>query len=108
MDRRFLSGCSPRAIIDDAPWHRRGPIDEAPADHPRPESYRLPGESPRLNAIERSRRVLRRRATHDRLFESLADLKRSLRASLCDFQTVRGRLRRPVAGGHARTANQEA
>ena len=108
MDRWFLSGCSPKAIIDDAPRHRRGPIDEAPADHPRPESYRLPGSSPRLDAIGRSRRVLRRRATHDRLSESLADLERSLRAGLCDFQTVQGRLRRPVAGSNVRTPNQEA
>ena len=31
---------------------------------------------------------LRRRATHNRLFDSLADLKKSIRASLCYFQTV--------------------
>jgi hypothetical protein len=32
---------------------------------------------------------LRRRATHNRLFDTLADLKASLRASLCYFQTMR-------------------
>ena len=82
-------------IIDNAPWHRGKPIDEALADNPHLEFKRLPSYSPQLNAIERFWKLLRRRATHNRLFESLADLKRSLRASLCYFQTVRGRIRRP-------------
>ena len=82
-------------IIDNAPWHRGQPIDEALADHPHLEFKRLPSYSPQLNVIERFWRMLRRRATHNRLFDSLADLKRSLRASLCYFQTVRGRVRRP-------------
>jgi transposase len=94
-------------IIDNAPWHRGEPIDEALADHPHLEFYRLPSYSPQLNVIERFWRVLRRRATHNRLFESLADLKRSLRASLCYFQTVRGRVRRLVAKSYARPANQK-
>ena len=42
------------------------------------------------------------------LFDSLADLKRSLRASLCDFQTVKGRLRRLVARCYTRPTNQTA
>ena len=45
-----------------------------------------------LNPIERFWRVLRRRATHNRLFDTLADLKRSIRASLSYFQTVRARV----------------
>ncbi|MEJ7640098.1 MAG: transposase [Singulisphaera sp.] len=73
-------------IVDDAPWHRGKPIDEALADCPHLEFKRLPSDSPQLNVIERSWELLRRRATHNRLFESLADLKRSLRASLCYFQ----------------------
>ena len=59
---------------------------------------RLPSYSPQLNPIERLWKRLRRRATHNRLFECLADLKRSLRASLCYFQTMRGRVRSLIAG----------
>jgi transposase len=95
-------------IIDNAPWHRGGPIDEALAECPHLEFYRLPSYSPHLNVIERFWRMLRRRATHNRLFEGLGDLKRSLRASLCYFQTVRGRIRSLVAGCYARPADQKA
>jgi transposase len=95
-------------IIDNAPWHRGKLIDEALADHPHLEFKRLPSYSRQLNVIERFWRVLRRRATHNRLFESLAALRRSIRASLCNFQTVRGRVRRLVAKCYARPANRTA
>jgi transposase len=95
-------------IIDNAPWHRGQPIDEALADHPHLEFYRLPSYSPHLNAIERFWRVLRRRATHNRLFDCLGDLKRSLRSSLCYFQTVRGRVRSLVAKRYTRPENRKA
>ena len=52
--------------------------------------------------------MLRRRATHNRLFDTLADLKRSLRASLCYFQTVRGRVRSLIARCYTRPENQTA
>ena len=58
--------------------------------------------------IERFWKLLRRRATHNRLFDSLADLKRSIRASLCYFQTVRGRVRSLVAKCYTRPENQKA
>jgi len=89
-------------IIDNAPWHRGGPIEQALAENPHLEFKRLPSYSPQLNVIERFWKVLRRRATHNRLFDGMADLKRSLRASLCYFQTVRGRVRRLIAGCYAR------
>ena len=95
-------------IIDNAPWHRGGPINEALTECPHLEFYRLPSYSPHLNVIERFWRSLRRRATHNRLFEGLADLKRSLRASLCYFQTVRGRIKSLVAGCYSRHADQNA
>jgi transposase len=95
-------------IIDNAPWHRGGPIDEALAECPHLEFYRLPSYSPHLNVIERFWRRLRRRASHNRLFEGVADLKRSLRASLCYFQTVRGRIASLVAGCYSNTADQKA
>ena len=80
-------------LIDNAPWHRGKPIDAALRDHPHLEFKRLPAYSPQLNPIERFWKVLRRRATHNRLFDTLADLKASIRASLCYFQTMRDRVK---------------
>jgi hypothetical protein len=80
-------------LIDNAPWHRGGPVDQALAENPHLKFKRLPAYSPHLNPIERLWKVLRRRATHNRLFDTLADLKRSIRASLCYFQTVRERVK---------------
>jgi transposase len=71
---------------------RGGPIDEALAENPHLKFERLPSYSPQLNPIERFWKKLRRRATHNRLFDTLADLKRSLRASLSYFQTVRAKV----------------
>jgi hypothetical protein len=93
-------------IIDNAPWHRGKPINEALADNPHLEFYRLPSYSPQLNVIERFWKSLRRRATHNRLFDSMADLKRSLRASLCYYQTMRGRVRSLIDGCYTRPGNQ--
>jgi hypothetical protein len=80
-------------VIDNAPWHRGKPIDEAMAENPHLEFYRLPGYSPQLNPVERFWKILRRRATHNRLFDTLADLKASVRNSLSYFQTARDRVR---------------
>ena len=49
----------------------------------------LPPYSPELHPIERFWRVLRRRATHNRLFASMAVLRTTLRNNLCYFQTMR-------------------
>jgi transposase len=95
-------------ILDNAPWHRGEPTDEALADNPHLEFKRLPSYSPQLNAIEHFWKLLRRRATHNRLSESLASLKRSIRASLCYFQTVKRRIRRLVAKCYARPENRTA
>ncbi len=80
-------------VIDNAPWHRGKTIDEALAGNPHLEFYRLPSYSPQLNPVERFWKKLRRRATHNRLFDAPADLKRSIRNSLCYFQTERDRVR---------------
>jgi transposase len=80
-------------LIDNAPWHRGKPIDEALAENPHLKFKRLPAYSPQLNPIERFWKVLRRRATHNRLFDALGDLKRSIRANLSYFQTVRDRVK---------------
>lgn len=93
--RVYPASRHPRVVllIDNAPWHRGTPIDEALRENPHLAFKRLPSYSPQLNPIERFWKVLRRRATHNRLFDTLADLKSSIRASLCYFQTVRGRVR---------------
>ena len=80
-------------LIDNAPWHRGRLVNEALADNPHLKFKRLPSYSPQLNPIERFWKKLRRRATHNRLFDSLADLKKSVRASLCYFQTMRHKVR---------------
>ena len=91
-------------VIDNAPWHRGKPIDEALAENPHLEFKRLPSYSPQLNPIERFWKVLRRRATHNRLFDTIADLKRSVRASLSYFQTVRQRVQTLIKGRGKRAA----
>ena len=94
-------------IIDNAPWHRGRAIDEALADHPHLEFKRLPSYSPQLNVIERFWKLLRRCATHNRLFGSLADLKRSIRTSLCYYQAVRDKLRSMIGEGYASPSNRK-
>lgn len=85
-------------LIDNAPWHRGKPIDDAMRDNSHLEFKRLPSYSPQLNPVERFWKKLRRRATHNRLFDTLADLKTSLRASLSYFQTVRQKVKSIIAG----------
>lgn len=85
-------------VIDNAPWHRGQPIDEALAANPHLRFERLPAYSPHLNPIERFWKKLRRRATHNRLFDTLADLKSSVRASLSYFQTVRHKVKSLIEG----------
>jgi len=95
-------------IIDNAPWHRGKLIDQVLAEHRHLEFYRLPSYSPQLNVIERFWKLLRRRATHNRLFDTMADLKRSLRASLCYYQTMRGRVRSLIRSCYTRPVDQTA
>ena len=57
--------------------------------HPPLHLKRLPSYSPQLNVIERFWRVLRRRATHNRLFARMAALRATLRNNICYFQTMR-------------------
>lgn len=100
VGRRYPRERHPRLVlvIDNAPWHRGQPVNEALADNSHLEVYRLPLYSPKLNPIERFWKVLRRRATHNRLFETLAELKRSVRNSLRYFQTVRSRVKQLING----------
>jgi hypothetical protein len=68
------------------------------ADNPHLELKRLPAYSPQLNVSERLWKLLRRRATHNRLFDNLADLTGSIRNSLRYFQTMRGRIKTLLKG----------
>ena len=91
-------------VIDNAPWHRGAVVDAALADNPHLAFYRLPAYSPHLNPVERFWKKLRRRATHNRLFDTLADLKSSVRASLCYFQTARHKVKSLIEGRPKRKA----
>jgi hypothetical protein len=79
-------------VIDNASWHRGGLITEVLNQLPQLRLYRLPSYSPQLQVIERFWKVLRRRATHNRLFPSPAGLKQALRHSLCYYQTLKHRV----------------
>ena len=79
-------------VIDNAPWHRGALITQTLKEFPHLELYRLPSYSPQLQVIERFWRVLRRRATHNRLFLTLAQLKQALRNNLCYYQTLKHRV----------------
>ena len=93
-------------LIDNAPWHAGEPVKQVLAEYPQLELWRLPSYSPQLNILERFWKLLRRRATHNRLFDTLTDLKRSIRASLCYFQTVRRRIETLIAKCYPRPVNQ--
>jgi hypothetical protein len=93
-------------VIDNAPWHRGQRIDEALRDNPHLEFKRLPSYSPQLNPIERLWKQLRRRATHNRRFDTLADLKSSIRASLSYFQTMRPKVKSIIEGRPRRKTNK--
>ena len=89
--RAYPSSRYPTVIItiDNAPWHRGAVVDQVLATYPHLQLYQLPSYSPQLNVIERFWRVLRRRATHNRLFASMTMLRATLRNSISYFQTMR-------------------
>ncbi|WP_020476387.1 transposase [Zavarzinella formosa] len=85
-------------LIDSAPWHREKQANEVLAENPHLRSERLPSDSPQLNSIERFWKKLRRRANHNRLFDTVADLKSSIRSSVKYFQSVRSTVRSLIEG----------
>jgi transposase len=78
--------------IDNAPWHRGALMEQVLQEHAHLRLKRLPSYSPQLNVIERFWRVLRRRATHNRLFATMAALRTTLRNNICYFQTMRHKM----------------
>jgi DDE superfamily endonuclease len=89
--RMYPASAFPEVVItiDHAPWHRGASAEHVLAVYPHLYLYRLPSYSPQLNIIERFWRVLRRRATHNRLFMSRASLRATLRSNISYFQTMR-------------------
>jgi transposase len=106
IGRIYPAATNPRVVIliDNAPWHAGEVVRAALADNPHLEFKRLPSYSPQLNPIERFWKLLRRRATHNRLFDTPDDLRQSLRNSIRYFQTMRGRIRTML---DARTARKQ-
>src|SRR6202012_1019173 len=75
-----------------APWDRGKPVSDVLARNPHLELYRLPSYSPNLNTIERLWKGLRRRATHNRLFEQVTEMRHALRTAIGYFQAARHRI----------------
>jgi hypothetical protein len=92
--RTYPAAQYPRVVIviDKASWHRGAVITAVLRAFPHLELYPLPSYSPKLQVIERFWKVLRRRATHNRLFPTMAQLKQALRHSLCYYQTLKHRV----------------
>jgi transposase len=90
-------------VIDQAPWHRGTLINEVLAAYRPLEVYPLPSYSPQLQVIERFWKVLRRRATHNRLFPTMAGLTQSLRNNLCYYQTLKQRVLSLIQSSKKRT-----
>jgi transposase len=95
-------------VVDKASWHKGALIKQVLADHPHLERYPLPSYSPKLQVIERFWKLLRRRATHNRLFETMAKLKQALRSSVCYYQTLTHRLLTLIASRRKRTKSSAA
>jgi transposase len=89
--RAYPASQHPEVVItmDHAPWHRGALREQVVAAYPHLRVQRWPGYSPQLHVIERFWRVLRRRATHNRLFAHMAALRATLRNNLCYYQSMR-------------------
>jgi hypothetical protein len=90
-------------VIDRAPWHKGALINEVLAACPHLAFYPLPRYSPQLQVIERLWKVLRRRATHNRLFATMTLLKHALRSSLSYYQTLKARVLTLIRSPRKRT-----
>jgi transposase len=95
-------------VVDKASWHKGALITQVLADHSHLELYPLPSYSPKLQVIERFWKLLRRRATHNRLFATMATLQQALRSSLCYYQTLTHRLLTLIASRRKRTKSSDA
>jgi transposase len=108
--RAYPAAQYPRVVvvIDKASWHQGALVTAVLADSPQLELYPLPSYSPQLQVIERFWKVLRRRATHNRLFPTLVQLQRALRNSLCYYQTLKHRVLSIIQSPRKRTKSSAA
>jgi transposase len=90
-------------VIDNAPWHKGAIITAVLAACPQLEFYPLPSYSPQLQVIERFWKILRRRATHNRLFPTMPQLKQALRNSLSYYHTLKHRVLSVIQSKRNRT-----
>ena len=95
-------------VVDKASWHRGAVVTAVLEASPHLELYPLPSYSPQLQVIERFWKVLRRRATHNRLFQTMGHLTRALRTSLCYYQTLKHRLLSLIQSWRKRTKSATA
>ena len=95
-------------VIDKASWHRGAVVTAVLKACPPLELYPLPSYSPQLQVIERFWKVLRRRATRKRLFPTLAQLKQTLRNSLCYYPTLKHRVLSMIQSPRKRTKSSAA
>lgn len=79
-------------VIDNAPWHRGPPVREVLSRNRHLRLHRLPPYSPKLNVIERLWKWLRYRATHNRMFDSLKQLKTGVADAVRHLQRVPDRV----------------
>ena len=96
------------SVIDKAAWHRGALVTAVLRAFPHVELYPLPSYSPKLQVIERFWKVLRRRATHNRLFPTMAQLKRTLRNNLCYYQTLKHRVLTVIQSARKRKKSSAA
>lgn len=84
----------PRVVVgsDPASWHRGAFGTAVLRACPPLELSPLPSSSPTRQVMERCWKVRRRRATHQRLLPTMAQLTQTLRHSLCDYQTLKQRV----------------
>jgi transposase len=89
--RMYPATTAPEVVITiaHAPWPRGARVAAILAAHPQLRLDRFPSYSPQLNVIERFWRVWRRRATHKRLFASMAAVRTTLRSNRSYFHTMR-------------------
>ena len=108
--RAYPAAQYPRVVvvIDNASWHRGAFVTAVLAACPHLELYPLPSYSPQLQVIERFWKVLRRRATHNRLCPTLAQLKQALRSTLCYYQTLKQRVLSVMQSPRKRTKSSAA
>jgi len=95
-------------VLDKASWHRGAWVPAGLKAFPPLELSPLPSYSPQLQVIERFWKVLRRRATHNRLFPTMAQLKRTVRNNLCYYQTLKHRVLSVIQSSRKRTKSSAA